>query len=359
MEPIKKICAIDFVLNKQIGGPYINSKRIMSSGLNAYYEFRPIFHDLSLGRGVSFKRIRDIASQLKAANPDIFLINGLQLGAFHSLLASFMSGKRKNLIIIRGFSFDALDISLFKRAIMLFIIEPLSILLSDGFIGNSKFSSTRLISRIFFWKNKGFVYNFMPVGNDENYEIERNLINFTKQHRTIISVVGRVTKDKGYEVLLSSIAEISKKRTDFLFVIAGDGAYLNEFKERVKSLELDRYVFFLGETKNISLINHYASIFVLPSLHETLSSSLIEASSARCALVASDNGGIREIVQHGYNGFRFRTGDPKELADRIISLLENKTLTRCMGENAKEFINKRFSNFNSERLLKNFLDHTS
>ena len=353
----KIICGIDFVKGSEIGGPTINSKRIMNSALSKKIDFVPIYHDLNLGRGISIRRIIDLKKQIQEIKPDIIFFSGVQLAAFHILIASILARQRSRFMILRGFSFDALDISLLKRVVLALFIEPLCFLMCSKFVGNSHFSSNRLITKFFWWKNEGYIHNLPPENKEFNsYDLEslKNSLGISKQ-KIVISSVGRITADKGYKVLLESIRKLAKKRSDFVFLICGDGKYLNEFKEEIIKSSISENVLCLGKNQDIKKINSISDIFVLPSLHETLSSALIEASTSKCSLIASRTGGITEIVKDGFNGFTFTKGDSHDLLEKIEFLLDNSKLRSSMQLNALNYVENNFKKINIERKLEEFL----
>ena len=75
---------------------------------------------------------------------------------------------------------------------------------------------------------------------------------------------------------------------------------------------------------------------------------------SRCALVATETGGIIEIVKNGFNGYTFQVGNKEQLIERIEILLEDKILRAQMGKNALNFIDNNFSNEDLEDKLKKF-----
>ena len=353
---VKTLCAIDFIKGTDIGGPTINNNRIIHSKLNEYIKFVPVYHDMSFGRGISLRRILDLRNQLKKIKPDILLFSGVQLAAFHILIASILAGQKSRFMIIRGFSFDALDISIFKRFLLGFFIEPLCFVMCTKFVGNSFFSANRLVSKIFWWKNKGYIHNLLPAKEHipiEKLEMLKSELNISN-NKIIISSVGRITVDKGYKLLAEAILHLSKSRSDFIFIISGDGNYMQEFKSFIKQNKLETYVKLLGKRSDINELNLISEIFVLPSLHETLSSALMEASMSSCALVATETGGIVEIVKNGFNGYTFQIGNKEQLIEKIEILLEDEVLRAQMGKNALNFIDNNFSNEDLEDKLKNF-----
>ena len=73
-----------------------------------------------------------------------------------------------------------------------------------------------------------------------------------------------------------------------------------------------------------------------------------------CALVATETGGIVEIVKNGFNGYTFQVGNKKQLIERIEILVEDKIVRAQMGKNALNFIDNNFSNEDLEDKLKKF-----
>ena len=90
----KPVVAMDLSTRGKGGGPYTSTMRLMQSALKESYEFRVISYDPSLGRGISWKRIRDLRRQIDEVDPDIVHFTGLQLSGFHIALASRLSGAR-------------------------------------------------------------------------------------------------------------------------------------------------------------------------------------------------------------------------------------------------------------------------
>ena len=285
------------------------------------------------------------------------LISGVQLAAFHILIAALLAGQKSRLMILRGFSFDALDISFLKRILMALIIEPLCFLMCTRFVGNSLFSSNRFISRIFFWKNEGSIYNLIPeISNQielDNIDLRRELN--ISDDKIILSSVGRITVDKGYKLLAESILALSRKRNDFVVVVAGYGNYMSKLNDFIDMNDLRDCFILLGERNDIVQINKMADIFIMPSLHETLSSALLEAAINKCALISTNTGGMVEIVKHGFNGYVFKKNSCNELTKCIEDLLNDQKLRECMGRNAKSFVEINFDNSISTNKLERFI----
>ena len=334
--------AIDFSTAGKGGGPFTSSTRIVNSELKSKYEFHQLSYKIELGRRISLRRIFDLRNQLKYIKPDIVHFTGLQLAGFHIIIACWLAGIKNTVVTVRGFSGDALDVNFFLRMILTIIIEPLTLLLSKRIYGVSKYVVSRKMIRLFSYKCYGAIYNFPPLINDNTkpYSIREDL-GLSKTDVVAVSVA-RITKDKGYhilEVVIKSTANLNNLK----YVIVGDGNYLESFKENLRDLIQDKRVFVLGFRSNVQQILKECDFFILPTLHETLSVALLEASVAALPMIASNTGGVPEIVIDEYNGLLVTPGCILELKNAVQRLYNSSQLRTLFGKNAIINLNNRFT----------------
>lgn len=339
---LRPIIAIDLTISGKCGGPYVSSSRIMNSGLKEKYDFKVIYYDTSLGKGISIKRIIDLKNQIKKINPDIVHFSGLLLSGFHLAIACKLAGIKKTFVTIHGISRDDINFHPIKKVLMTYFLEPLTLLLATRNCGVSEYVISRRIVKLFAKKCVGAVYNFPP----EPYMVDDN-IDFRQElgfsdADIVIASVARITKDKGYHVLDEAILNFSHI-SNLKFVIVGDGSYLTQMKERLKVQVNNGQVVFLGYRQDIQKILNSCNIFVLPTLHETLSIALLEASVEKLALIASDTGGVPEIVENGYNGLLVTPGNVEELTNAINRLFSNIEQREVFAKNARIKIQQKFS----------------
>jgi len=225
----------------------------------------------------------------------------LQLSGFHTILACKLAGIKRTVVTIHGFSGDALDIHQFKKIMLTYFIEPLTLFLSNKIIGVSEYVIARPILRMFHQKCCGTIYNLIPAAYISNNEPSlRSELGLSASDTLAVSVA-RIRKDKGYHILDAAIANFQNV-PQLKFIIIGEGDYLDEMRENLKEQILNGQVYFLGYRSDIQRILHDCDFFILPTLHETLSIALLEASVEGLALIASNTGGVPEIVENGYNG---------------------------------------------------------
>ncbi len=145
---------------------------------------------------------------------------------------------------------------------------------------------------------------------------------------------GRLEKEKGVHILLQAMKVVNKQLSNARLLIAGDGSYRPKLERMATALGLRERVSFLGWLQPEQLREVYRNswLLVLPSIiEEGLGMVLVEAGLMGRAVVASDIGGIKDIVKQGGNGFLVPPGDPKPLAEAIVTLLRNRELVWQLG----------------------------
>jgi glycosyltransferase involved in cell wall biosynthesis len=143
---------------------------------------------------------------------------------------------------------------------------------------------------------------------------------------------------KGIRFLLEAAAELKPQFPDLKIVLAGDGFERPELARLAADLGIASDVTFLGWVPNTDLPPYYraAAVSVIPSLEEGFGIPAAEAMGCEVAVVASDAGGLPEVVENGVTGLVVPRGDAKALATAIGSLLADPQKRRSMGQAGRE-----------------------
>jgi len=118
------------------------------------------------------------------------------------------------------------------------------------------------------------------------------------------------------------------------FVLVGDGALRESIEDLISQYNLPNNMFLLGWREDIPEILSAIDVFALTSLWEGLSISVLEAFASHKPVVATDTGGVREVVSENKTGFLVPPGDIKAMAEKVKILLNDKSLRLKMGDNA-------------------------
>ncbi|CZE48775.1 glycosyltransferase family 4 protein [Campylobacter geochelonis] len=146
---------------------------------------------------------------------------------------------------------------------------------------------------------------------------------FDINDKFIIGLVGRITQLKDIESFIKAIALLKTDFNEVVGLIVGDARqdkmeYLNSLKELVKSLNLEKNIIFAGSTSKIAEIYQICDVLVSSSKKpESFGRSVAEALSIGTPVVASNHGGVKDIIKDGVNGYFFEVGNEKELSERI------------------------------------------
>ena len=150
---------------------------------------------------------------------------------------------------------------------------------------------------------------------------------------------------KGHATLLDALARLKSRGVECRLLVAGDGELRKVLDRKCKSLGLAQSVDFLGHVPRSQLLAAYSrgevDIFVLPSLTEGIPVSLMEASAYRVPSIASDVGGVAELLGDGA-GVLVPPGDSGALAHAIETLVKDPELRQQLGNSARQRIEAAF-----------------
>jgi glycosyltransferase involved in cell wall biosynthesis len=147
----------------------------------------------------------------------------------------------------------------------------------------------------------------------------------------LIACIGRLVKNKGQDIFIKAAAQVKKDIPNARFLIVGDGYLKVPLQKLAKRLGLEKEVIFLGYSK-ADLVFGAMDVSVVPSLSETFSYVVAESMLAGKPVVASQVGGIPELIENGKKGILVKPGDQKEIARAVVMILKggNKIISGPM-----------------------------
>ena len=156
--------------------------------------------------------------------------------------------------------------------------------------------------------------------------------------------VGRLEKQKSLETLLRAVKYLKTKKLkkEFNLIIVGDGKLRNKLEHLTKELLIDNIVRFDGEQKNVDSYYKQADIFVLPSIWEGFGIVILEAFSAKLAVIASNVEGPAELISHNENGLLFEAKNHIQLAERITELINNEVKRHKIALNGYDTFTQKY-----------------
>ena len=167
------------------------------------------------------------------------------------------------------------------------------------------------------------------------------------KNKKIISV-GRLTKQKGFDILIDVWKKVREKHSDWILEIYGEGNLKKELQSKIDSLNLTDSLLLKGSEKNIQSKYLEGSIYVMSSRYEGFGMVLIEAMSCGLPLVSFDCPcGPKDIIKDGENGFLIKFGNIEQMIEKINYLIENEDKRIEMGKKSK----KLSYNYSEEEIM--------
>ncbi len=340
----KKILLVDY--NYKDGGPKTVNKNIIQSYLANKYDFRVINSDNAVFHYNPLKALRFIRYYIKAINKehgDIAYIRGLEYVGLLMTLACRLSNVKESILVVHGSVWDDPDDHSLRHWLLKYIIEPLEILLADKVITVCKSEQKTCKSLRFARKeaNEGCIYNTFP--NIDYDVVSSNTLRHEfdiQQDKIVVISVGRVVERKGHQYLIDAIKK--NKDPNFVFVIVGDGIYVNEYRKRCQQEIADHQLLLLGSRSDVYALLKDSDIFVFPTLNENHSMALLEAINMHCAVVATNVGGNPETIEDGKTGLLIEPKSSEQIIEALLKL-KDVNLRKKYSDAAFEYASSHFS----------------
>ncbi|MFA5316563.1 MAG: glycosyltransferase family 4 protein [Dehalococcoidales bacterium] len=169
--------------------------------------------------------------------------------------------------------------------------------------------------------------------------------------KIVICCIGRLSPQKGHFYLLNAAKEVIKAYRNVIFLLVGDGPLKKDLENLSSELGIKNNIIFTGYRDDVKDILGISRLFVMPSSSEGTPMALLEAMASGRAVIATNVGGIPEVIKDGFNGILIKPKDAKGMAEAIIRLLGNKVMMGDYGNNAKACIK---SNYSSEVMTEKY-----
>lgn len=169
------------------------------------------------------------------------------------------------------------------------------------------------------------------------------LKDFKRERAPQIAFVGRLIRFKDPLLLVEAAPLILKRFPEARFVFAGDGYLRPEIERRARNLGIGDKVMLLGEVLDVRKVYWSSNVFVALSPYNNFSDlAMLEAMACGLPVVATNSGETYKIIRHGWNGLLVRPRDSRDLADKVMAVLENPALAKKLGQNARRTVLERY-----------------
>ena len=184
------------------------------------------------------------------------------------------------------------------------------------------------------------------IYNSVNFPIQ----NFKRVHKSpdetiVIGSIGRLSIQKGHEYLIKAFPYILAQYKNVTCLIVGDGPLKNDLINLSKKLGVSDYIEFAGQVPKKEIFEYLKriNIFILPSLWELISYAIIEAMFMELPIIVSDIEELKEVIKDNQTGIMVKKKNPKDIAEKVIKLIEDPEKRLNLGSNAKMLAEKMFT----------------
>ena len=291
--------------------------------------------------------LREIIKLIKKYQPDIIHLNSSKISILGSLAALFT--KTKVIYTVHGWVFN----------------EPLPTPLKWFYLWLEKFTAKfkdKIICVSESDRQVALKYKIAPV--EKLITIHNGLapVNFYTREEALpllakeraggevfIGSIGNLYKTKGFEYLIEAADILTHKlNTPATFIIIGEGKEREALKNLIAKYNLKNNFILAGSIDEAARLLPAFDVYVCSSVKEGLSYTLIEAMQAGRPIVATAVGGNPEMIENEKTGLLSKPADARDLAEKIKTLLNNKTLALELGQNAKA---KAMAEFGLEKMV--------
>ena len=158
----------------------------------------------------------------------------------------------------------------------------------------------------------------------------------------IVGVVARLEAEKGHRTLLDAWPAVLRACPDAYLLVVGEGSHEDDLKRQASDLRIGHRVIFTGRREDMPAVTAALDVAVLPSYREAQGLSVLEAMALSRPVVASNVGGIPEMIEHGVSGLLVPPRDPDALAAAIVRLLEDHQLADMIARTGHDLVRSRF-----------------
>ena len=282
--------------------------------------------------------VREITAQLQRLGATVLLCHG-----YKANVLGRMAARRAGIPVVavsRGWTGESFRVRMYERLDRFHLRFMDHVVAVSGAQGEKVRRAGVKPDRITVIPNAIDPDRFVDVDPRYRARIER----FFRTPKTrIIGAAGRLSPEKGFEILISAAARVLDVHPDTGFVLFGHGPCKESLQHQISLFGLAGSIVLGGFRNDLDRFIPHFDLFVQSSYTEGLPNVILEACAASVPVVATDVGGTAEIIEDGVSGFLVPPGDSETLAARMLEALECEDTLREIGFQGRERVLESFS----------------
>jgi glycosyltransferase involved in cell wall biosynthesis len=324
-----------------LGGNGVLADKLRDAGIR-------VVHLPSLERDVNplrdFASFRDLLHIMREERPDAVHLNSSKIGGIGSI-AGQIAGVPRIIFTAHGWAFNE-DRSLISRLVIK-LLYLITIRLSDVTIAVSK--AVALDAPAWGMQNKVIVIHLpaypedaLPDKKTARLQLAKKIPSLGKETRLWIGIVAELHKNKGIAYAIDAMMDAGLQNKAVL-VIIGAGQEEAVLNNKIRALGLEDSVYLVGFEPEAAKLMPAFDIFLLPSTTEAFGYVLLEAGFAGLPVVASNVGGVPEIIKDEKTGLLVKSRSPHSIREALFRIIDNPTLGAKLAATLQARVHKEFS----------------
>lgn len=278
---------------------------------------------------------------VKRFNPDVVIANWVFPCGSIAAMANYLLNHPTGLIV----SAPGGDAALVRKNALLRAMARFAMRRADRIIAYSTFVKNHLADLL---EEAGSKTRVIPMGVSDSFLDALNSLDGSgPTHHPTLLFVGRLEEKKGVRYLIEAMPTIIKRFPEARLDVVGDGGLAHELRTLATQLDLGEKVAFHGSQphKNLPKFLQGADIFVSPSINtpddvEGMPTTILEALAAQLPVVATDAGGVKDVIKHTVTGLIVKQADSSAISDAVIELLTDEALRAKIAKNVASLISE-------------------
>lgn len=281
--------------------------------------------------------VREIAGHLERVSADILCCHSYKANLLGRLAAR--QWKIPVVAVSRGWTAENFKVRLYER------LDRLHLRWMDQVVCVSEAQAARVRRAGVRPERIRVIYNAIDPGRfrepDERYRAK--LMRFFRQRRThIIGAAGRLSPEKGFEVLAAAAEIVLRERPSTGFILFGEGPERTNLQKQINAAGLGQNFVLAGFRADLDRFMPHFDLVALPSYTEGMPNVVLEALAAGVPVVGTAVGGTPELIEDGVSGYLIPAGDAEKLAERIRAALDNADELPDMGRKGRLCVQEQF-----------------
>lgn len=336
-----------------LGGNGKLKERLESAGIKTI-SVKALQRDVGILK--DFSSFFELIKIFRKEKPDIIHLNSSKMGAMGGM-AGKIAKVKKIIFTAHGWAYN--EERSFSQKIIIAILHSMTVAFSHLTItvsekAKEQFKGTKSMKKKMIVIHNGIgEIDFLEKEEARQELVEVRLPQTEKVKEKLksepfwVGTISELHKNKGLGYAIEAVKKYleTKRPSDspLIFIIIGEGEERKNLEEIIKNDKLEDSVFLVGNVENASSYLKAFDIFMLTSITEALPYAILEAGKSEVPAIASNVGGISEIIDDMKSGILLQPKKPKEISDAIRFLINHPDKRKIFSTSLKETIDKKFS----------------